>query len=317
MSHNVLVIGGAGYIGSECARKAHDDGHVVLVLDDLSTGNRESLSGYPINLIERDIADISANGLSKIIKAFGIDCIFHLAAKASVPESINDPNSYYQVNLVGTKTILDAMVASNCKNIIFSSSAAVYGPTYGRPCVDDVPKPIVPYGSSKYAAEMLIKDYAVAYGIKYAIFRYFNAAGASIDGKYGECRKRETHIIPLIIKAMLNMDVFKIYGDDFDTPDGTCIRDYVHISDIADEHIKNITPTNVVMNVGSGVGYSVRDIIELCESIAGLKVKTEICERRPGDPPMLVSSVSHGKRIDITNIIKSALKWHMEHLSGY
>jgi UDP-glucose 4-epimerase len=323
----VLLTGGAGYVGSAVLRFLLKHGHDPVAYDDLSTGNRNAVPAE--RLIVGDILDRSA--LIAALRNNGIEAVMHFAAVASVPDSIADPDTYWKVNLEGTKVVLDAMMECNLKKIVFSSTAATYGFENEMPLKETSAQlPEVPYGSSKLAAERIIKDYSKAYNIGYAIFRYFNASGADLDGEFGESRKNESHLIPLILGvAVGTRKKLFIYGNDFDTADGTCVRDYVHNDDIAQAHqlaVEKIQPGfRAEYNIGSGNGTTVLEVVKACEDVTGLAIPYEFAPRRSGDPGVLIASPEKlihelgwkPKFSDIRNIVATAYKWHRSHPNGY
>ena len=324
---NILLTGGAGYVGSVCLRRLASAGHRVYAYDNLSEGNAAAIGGD--QLIHGDIRD--RERLRDAMQMNGIEAVMHFAALASVPDSIADPHGYYDVNFSGTKQVLDAMLDCGVKRIVVSSTAATYSFDTPMPLLEDSPQvPRIPCRASKLAAEMLIKDYGRAYGMGYVIFRYFNASGADANGTHGECRRNESHLIPLALNAILHSrSPLKVYGTDYPTPDGTCIRDYVHVEDLAAAHrlaVESIVPTTAgIYNLGLGNGVSVQEILRACESVTGRKVPHERVGRHPGDPAVLVASPERCKRelgwrpqfVDVRDIIRSAWQWHSRHPHGY
>lgn len=323
----VLVVGGAGYIGSHAVRGLIEAGHGVWVYDDLSQGHAPAVPAD--RLVRGTLADRGA--LEAALRAHGIDSVMHFAAFASVPESVADPAKYYQNNLVGTLNLLDAMRAAGVQRIVFSSTAAVYGVPQVVPIPEDSPKqPINPYGFTKLAMERALADYAHAYGLGYAVLRYFNACGASSDAMIGEDHTPETHLIPLVLQVALGQRPnVSIFGTDYPTPDGTCIRDYVHVEDLADAHIRVLDRIEqgrgLTYNVGTGNGASVREVVEAVRRVTGHPIPAVEHPRRAGDPPVLVASSDALQRelgwspryTRIEEIVASAWKWHRSHPRGY
>ena len=323
----ILVVGGAGYIGSHAVRSLMQAGHEVWVFDNLSLGHTAAVR--PERLVRGDLADRAA--LETALRARRIDAVMHFAAFASVPESVAEPAKYYQNNLVGTLNLLDAMCAAGVGRIVFSSTAAVYGVPQVVPIAEDSPKqPINPYGFTKLAMERALADYAHAYGLGYAVLRYFNACGASSDATIGEDHTPETHLIPLILQVALGQrESVSVFGTDYPTPDGTCIRDYIHVEDLADAHIRVLdrieAGRGLTYNVGTGVGVSVREVVDAARSVTGHAIPIVERPRRPGDPPALVASSQAIQRelgwtpryTQITEIVASAWKWHATHPDGY
>lgn len=323
----VLLTGGAGYIGSACLRWLLSHGHEAFAYDNLSEGNAQAV---PANrLIVGDILDTA-----RFTQALGereIDVVMHFAAAASVPDSIKDPRFYYQLNVLGTRSVVEAMIAADVRRLIFSSTAATFGLHGEMPLREDSPQvPAVPYGRTKLSAEWLIHDYAEAYNLGYTILRYFNASGADTNGHHGESRRKESHLIPLVLEAALGKrrEVL-IYGDDFPTRDGTCVRDFVHIEDLAQAHLLSMesltTRTRRSYNLGSGTGMTVREVFRACEECVGRPIPHRVVERRPGDPAVLVASPAKIMRelgwepryTDIQDIVASAWRWHRDHPMGY
>lgn len=323
----VLVVGGAGYIGSHAVRSLLESGHGVWVYDNLSQGHAPSVPAD--RLVRGELADRGA--LEAALRRHQIDAVMHFAAFASVPESVVDPAKYYQNNLVGTLNLLDAMRAVGVRRIVFSSTAAVYGVPEVVPISEEGPKqPINPYGFTKLAMEHALADYARAYGLGYAVLRYFNACGASRDATIGEDHTPETHLIPLVLQVALGQrESIAIFGTDYPTPDGTCIRDYIHVEDLADAHIRvldRIEPgRGLTYNVGTGTGASVREVVEAARRVTGHPIPAVEHPRRAGDPPVLVASSQAIQRdlgwspqyTKIEDVVASAWKWHQTHPKGY
>jgi UDP-glucose 4-epimerase len=325
----ILLTGGAGYVGSACLRWLLDRGHDPVAYDSMLEGNRAAVPGAGERLIVGDIAD--TEGLAGVLKSRGVEAVMHFAALASVPESVKDPESYYRVNVAGTKSVLDAMRIAGVRRIVFSSTCATYGFHAEMPLREEsVQVPETPYGRSKLACEWLIRDYAHAYGIGYAILRYFNAAGADPGGDHGEDRRHEGHLIPLVLHAAVGRrPKVMIYGDDYPTRDGTCERDYIHTADLAQAHQLAIeaiaTGEGRVYNVGTGAGATVLEVLRACEEAVGRPIPHELAPRRAGDPPVLVGSADRlrgelewsPRFPDIRSIVQTAWEWHRRHPEGY
>lgn len=314
----ILVTGGAGYVGSVCCRQLLDQGHHVVVLDDLSTGHAGAVpSGCDFRRL--DYGD--RNGVRQLLSENKVEAVFHFAAKALIPESVSNPGTFFDVNVASGIALLETLREFDVKRFVFSSSAAVYGNPESVPIDEDEPKnPVNSYGETKLMFERILRWYASAYGWTVVAFRYFNASGATADA--GENHQPETHIIPLIFEAITGQRPhFDIYGDDYHTPDGTCIRDYVHVSDIAAAHLLALDlPANAGMrayNIGNGSGFSVREVIRAVEEVTGKSVNLRIAPRRAGDPAVLCASPDKLKRelnweprhSDLHNIIQSAWDW--------
>jgi UDP-glucose 4-epimerase len=323
----ILLTGGAGYIGSACLRWLVRHGHDPIAYDSLSDGNVAAVP--PGRLVVGDLAD--AGRLTEALQEHRAEAVMHFAALLSVPDSIFDPDNYYKVNVIGTKNVLDAMRQAGVKRILFSSTAATYAFTAEMPLREDSPQiPETPYGTTKLAAEKMIKEYARAYGLGYAILRYFNASGADPDGQFGESRHIEGHLIPLTLMVALGRrETLRIFGGDWDTRDGTCIRDYVHTDDLALAHqlaIEGLDPgMGRVYNLGSGTGTSILEVLRACEEAAGRPIRHEIVGRRPGDPGTLVATpekivkeLGWSPRFpNIKDIVATAWRWHSSHPDGY
>jgi UDP-glucose-4-epimerase GalE len=312
----VLVIGGAGYIGSHTARVLRGRGHEVLIYDNLDTGFAELAKGF--ELIQAEIKDVAQ--LAPALKR--VDAVMHFAAHAYVGESVSNPRKYFQNNVNAGLTLLDTMADVGVTKFIFSSTCAVYGTPTKVPIPEDIPRqPLNPYGATKLAFEFALEAYGRAYDIRWVSFRYFNAAGADEDGTIGELHEPETHLIPVafeaIAKKRLALDIF---GDDYPTPDGTCIRDYIHVSDLAEAHVLGLeyleTGTSVALNLGTGKGWSVKEVIAMIEKVSGKKVPTHMAPQREGDPPELVAdprkvAKALGWRAtrSLEDIVSTAWKW--------
>ena len=323
----VLVTGGAGYIGSHTVRRLVRDGHESVIYDNLSEGHRAAIGDC--KLVEGDLADRAK--LQQTLANENVEAVIHFAAHCSVGESVGNPAKYYRNNIVNSLVLLDAMVAAGVKRIVFSSSAAVYGIPERSPIEEDVPKhPVNPYGRTKLQFEEILADYGVAYGIGSVALRYFNAAGASPDGDIGEDHDPETHLIPIVLQVALGQrEQMKIFGADYDTPDGTCVRDYVHVNDLASAHVlamRSIQPGQAeAYNLGNGAGYSVREVIGIARKVTGHDIAAEEAPRRPGDPPTLVANSAKIKSAlgwqpqfpKLEDIIATAWQWHQAHPNGY
>ncbi len=325
MNSNILVAGGLGYIGCHTVR-ALEKKYNVIVLDNLSTGHKSSKSRSKVFI--GDISDSKA--LKTIFSRNKIEAIMHFSASSIVEESVQNPVKYYENNLAGTLNLLKEAVAAQVKYFIFSSTAAVYGTQDKAPITEDNPtNPINCYGHTKLAIEWMLSDFERAYGIKHSILRYFNAAGADSAGNIGEDHRPETHLIPRIFQSIITEKRIPIYGTNYPTPDGTCIRDYVHVCDLANAHVlalEDLKTRNhsTVFNVGNGQGYSVRQVIETARKITGKKILVKNERRRPGDPPFLVASNRKIKSdlgwqptFGLEEIIETAWKWHANHPNGY
>ena len=321
----VLVTGGAGYIGSHCVLALMAAGFSVIVLDNLVYGHREFVEGLEnVSLIEGDIGDRQL--LDQIFTQYRVDAVLHFASYINVGESVNQPAKYYRNNVSVTLTLLEAMVAHGVKALVFSSTCAVYGYPQETPIPEDHPlDPINPYGRSKLMVEQMLEDFSSAYGLKSVRFRYFNAAGADPERRVGEDHSPETHLIPLILQVALGLrDSITIYGTDYDTPDGTCIRDYIHVSDLAQAHILGLSyllqggETNI-FNLGNGDGFSVRDVIETARRVTQCPIKIQEGLRRAGDPPVLIGTAGKARQVlgwapeysDLELIVQHAWDWHV------
>ncbi len=325
---NILVIGGAGYIASYMCKYLAKSGYQPIVLDNLIYGHRESVRWGPF--FKGSMAD--RNLLSHIFSEYEISTVMHFAAFCYVGESITDPGKYYRNNVAATIGLLEMMVEKNISNFIFSSSCATYGEPVEIPITEQHPQnPINPYGRSKLMVEQILRDFRIAYDLKYVSLRYFNAAGADPDGELGEDHKPETHLIPLVLQTALGQkEVLHIFGDDYPTRDGTCIRDYIHIDDLAQAHllamerlINNVGDGEY--NLGNGNGYSVKEVVETANRITGKPIASKITKRRIGDPAVLIGSSEKAIKelgwkprfSDLDMIIETAWKWHRNHPDGY
>jgi UDP-glucose 4-epimerase len=323
----VLVTGGAGYIGSHAVRELINGDHSVIVLDDLSKGHDEAVDPRA-TLIRGSTAD--GDLLRQRLHAHQIEAVVHFAADIEVGESVADPAKYYRNNFANALTLLDAMVTTEVRRFVFSSTAAVYGNPERTPIEESQRRnPITPYGRSKLMTELAVEDFCHAYGLTATILRYFNVAGASPDATIGEDHAPESHLIPRILQAARNDGEAKIFGTDYDTPDGTCVRDYVHVVDLAHAHVlaleKQRPGTCEVYNIGSEAGFSVREVIAACEKVVGKKLRVIEGARRPGDPAVLVASSRkiraeldwRPRYPEIQTIVQHAWHWHSTHPFGY
>lgn len=323
----ILVTGGAGYVGSHAARLLERAGHSVWVYDNLSQGHRGAVPKG--RLIEGDVGD--RQRVESVLREKRIEAVMHFAAFALVGESVADPAKYYQNNVVASLSLLEAMRAAGVKQIVFSSTTATYGVPEQVPITEDErQEPINPYGFAKLVIEHALADYAHAYGFGYAALRYFNAAGASPEGDLGEDHDPESHLIPIVLSVALGQrDKITIFGDDYPTPDGTCIRDYIHVDDLGDAHVKALarlrSGEGLKLNLGTGQGYSVREVIDACRRVTGHAIPEVVGARRPGDPPELVADSRRAQAqldwepryADINTIVETAWRWHKAHPRGY
>ena len=323
----ILLTGGAGYVGSACLRLLKQSGHQVVAYDNLVEGHAKAVDGA--DLVVGDIRDTAL--LEKTLRDHQIEAVMHFAAATNVGESVTNPTYHYDNNIGGTLSLLNAMVAAGVKKILFSSTCATYGLNPSSPMAEDAEQdPCSPYARTKLAVEWMIRDFAHTYGMGFTILRYFNAAGASKDGRFGEYHHPETHLIPLVLQDILEgPKSLKVFGDDYPTVDGTCIRDYVHIEDLASAHLLAMEAiaenTHEVYNIGTGNGQSVLDIIKACELVSGHKVTYSIVERRPGDAPELVADPRKlqtqlgwkPQYPDIEDIVRTAWTWHKHQPDGY
>jgi UDP-glucose-4-epimerase GalE len=324
---NILVTGGAGYIGSHTVRLLLARGHDVTVLDNLVYGHREAVPAE--RLVVGDIGD--ARGLDSLMAEHRIEAVVHFAAFAYVGESVKEPAKYYSNNLLGSLTLLEACRKNGVTRFVFSSTCATYGTPTAVPITEDEKQlPINPYGNTKLAFERALADYAAAYPFGYCALRYFNASGASPEGTIGEDHDPETHLIPLVFQAAMGQRPhIEIFGTDYPTPDGTCIRDYIHVDDLAEAHILALGKlgpgSQLKFNVGVGKGYSVREVIRTAEEVSGLKVPVKEGPRRAGDPAELVANADKIRRelgwspryADLRPIVETAWNWHRSHPQGY
>lgn len=320
---NVFVTGGAGYIGSVCVEELINAGHDVTVFDNLSEGHRSAVDQRAV-FIHGQLSD-EAN-IAEAIRQARAEAVIHFAAHALVGESMTDPGKYFRNNVANGVNLLNASVAAGVKKFVFSSTCATYGPPDRVPMTEDLPqRPINPYGESKLMFEKMLPWYQQIHGLEFVAFRYFNAAGAS--EQFGEHHRIESHLIPNVLKVALGQARHcEIYGTDYPTPDGTCIRDYIHIADLAQAHILAMQPGRQgFFNLGNGDGYSVREVIQTCEKVTGQPIIVVEKPRRPGDPPRLVACADKAKKElgwtpkfpKLEDIIFTAWRWHKNHPHGY
>ena len=312
----ILITGGAGYIGSHCVKRLNQDGRETVTFDNLSEGHRDAVKG---KLVVGDLGN--PEDLEKLFAEHPIDAILHFAAHCYVGESVENPEKYFRNNVANTLNLLSAARKAGVKRIIFSSTAATYGVPTEMPIPESHPQaPINPYGRTKLVVEQMLDAFDHAYGMKYVCLRYFNAAGADPDGEIGEDHDPETHLLPIAMRAALGIGPgLKIFGTDYDTPDGTCIRDYIHIVDLADGG------ESTAFNLGNERGYSIREVLDTIEEVGGKPVPAEEAPRRPGDPPTLVASSGRAREVlgwepkfgDLRSIVETAWRWHESHPDGY
>ncbi len=322
----ILVTGGAGYIGSHTVLALKQAGYDVVILDNLVYGHRDLVENVlQAELVVGDTGDRAL--LDKLFNTHKISAVMHFSAYAYVGESVTNPAKYYRNNVLGTLTLLEAMLTASVKKFVFSSTCATYGIPQFMPLTEDHPQnPINPYGASKLMVERILSDFSAAYDFKSVCFRYFNAAGADPNGKLGEDHNPETHLIPLVLLTALGKrEAISIFGTDYPTPDGTCIRDYIHVKDLADAHILGLEyllkdGVSEFFNLGNGNGFSVRDVIETASIVTGRDIKVLERDRRPGDPPVLIGSSDKARKIlgwlpqysSLTEIVAHAWQWHQQ-----
>ncbi len=324
---NVLVVGGAGYIGSHMVRALGQARHQVVVLDNLSTGFAQSVTYGTLvrgNLLDREL-------ITRILRDEAIDAVMHFAACALVGESVTHPAKYYENNVVAAFQLLEAMRATEVTKIVFSSTCATYGiPRHVPISESELQLPVNPYGFTKLVIERAMEDYALAYGFSFAALRYFNASGASPSGDIGEDHDPESHLIPIVLQTALGQRPHvSIFGDDYPTSDGTCIRDYIHVDDLSAAHLAALDRLRpgqgIKVNLGTGTGYSVRQVIEVCRQVTGCSIPEVIGPRRAGDPPELVADARLARSVldwvpkyqKLRPIVESAWNWHRRHPHGY
>ena len=318
---SVLVLGGAGYIGSQTCKLLSQQGYLPVVLDNLSTGHKWAAKFGPLTIA--DIED--SNAVRGVLRAHAIQDVIHFAAKAYVGESVRDPGKYFRENVAKTVRLFDTLIEEGVRRIIFSSTCAVYGTPDKCPIVEaDPQKPVNPYGESKLFVERMLRWYGEAHGVKWAALRYFNAAGADPDGELGEVHDPEPHLIPCAIEVALGQRPFlEIYGTDYPTPDGTAVRDYTHVSDLAQAHLLGLEylregGDSIALNLGTGVGHSVMDVVKTVGSVTGYEVPVRTQPRRAGDPAELVADPTLAKNTlgwkaplqDLKSIVSTAVTWH-------
>ena len=324
----VFITGGAGYVGSHCVKRLLQAGHEVTVYDNLIAGHRQAVPPTA-EFIAGDLAEFEK--LKQVLLAGKFEAVMHFAAYLNVGESVQQPLMYYRNNVANTLNLLEAMKQAQIKRIVFSSSCAVYGEPDDLPITEDLPtQPINPYGASKLAMEWIMRDSGVAWGLGSTALRYFNACGAALDGTIGEDHKPEIHLIPLVLQVALGQrESISIFGSDYPTADGTCIRDYIHVEDLAEAHLLAIEDPIVgqmqAFNVGTGQGHSVLEIIAAARAITGHAIPAIPAERRPGDPPLLFADSDKLRQRynwrprvpELEDIIASAWRWHQAHPNGY
>lgn len=320
----ILVTGGAGYIGSHTVKLLKKAGYEVIILDNLVYGHQDIVENVlKVKLIVGELSDRPL--LDEIFNTYSIDAVIHFAAYAYVGESVENPAKYYRNNVVATLNLLETMVAHSVNKIVFSSTCATYGVPKKIPLTEDHPQnPINPYGASKLMVERILADFSKAYGLNSVIFRYFNASGADSEGKLGEDHNPETHLIPLVLLTALGKrDSISIFGTDYDTSDGTCIRDYIHVEDLGQAHILGLEyllngGKSDFFNLGNGNGFSVKEVIEIAKKVTQKDITVKIGDRRPGDPPILVGSSEKARKMlnwnpnyaNLETIIAHAWQWH-------
>lgn len=324
---NVLVVGGAGYIGSHMVRMLDAAGHNVVVLDNLSTGHREAVKWGTLVVGAMENSEL----VESILTEHEIDAVMHFAAHALVGESVEHPAKYYGNNAIATLSLLESMRKCEVKKIVFSSTCATYGIPEVVPISEkEKQAPVNPYGFTKLICEQAMADYAHAYGLGYAALRYFNAAGASSDGVIGEDHTPESHLIPIVLQVALGQrEHITVFGDDWPTPDKTCVRDYIHVDDLGAAHMlaleKIVEGEGIKVNLGTGNGFSVREVIECCRAVTGHEIKEVMGERRAGDPPELVANAAMARDVlgwvpkypELRPIVETAWNWHQKNPNGY
>lgn len=323
----ILVTGGAGYIGSFIVRELKKNNFDVVVLDNLSYGHPQSVSDFRLEKID---LVTEKDKLDTLLSSEKFDGVIHMASFIQMGESYKNPGKYYMNNVGGLVNLLESMVKSRVMNMVLSSTAGVYGNPVHLPIKEDDPKnPLNPYGETKYVMERMLEDYDDAFGLKSISLRYFNAAGAAMDGSIGEDHPEESHLIPNIIKNAMEGKEFTLFGDDYETKDGTCVRDYIHVLDLARNHALSIQKLiegskSTAYNVGMGLGHSNKEIIDMVKSVTGLNVQVKVLPRRPGDANELVADITKiknelgwGPQHNLEDIVKSAYLWHKSHPTGY
>ena len=324
----ILVTGGAGYVGSICVRRLCQAGHEVTTVDDLSAGHAGAVLP-PAKLVRLNLLDREA--IIRLVADGNFDAAMHFAALTGVGESVQQPLNYWRNNVLGSLNLLEALKQASVSTLVFSSTCAIYGEPEKIPLTEDHPRgPVSPYGKSKAAVEWMLEDCAIGWGLAAVALRYFNAAGAADDGSLGEDHDPETHLIPVLLRSAMGLTgPLQIFGTDWPTPDGTCIRDYIHVEDLAEAHLLALDAAKAgsakYYNIGTGTGHSVREMVETAERVTGKRVPTESAERRPGDVPILqadprLSQLELGwrpKQADLDQILASAWRWLREHPDGY
>lgn len=323
----VFVTGGTGYVGSHCSKRLRQEGHTLLIYDNLSKGHRQAV---PANeLVVGDLSDIPF--LRKTMAEFKPDAVMHFAASIEVGESVNEPLAYYRNNVVNTVGLLEAMKDLGVKKLVFSSTCATYGVPPKTPMTEDMPTaPLSPYGRTKLMMEQVFADCSHAWQLGFAALRYFNACGASSDGTIGEDHSPESHLIPIVLQVALGQrKQVSIFGTDYPTPDGTCIRDYIHVEDLADAHLRALERLEpgkqIICNLGTGTGQTVRQVIDACRRVTGKEIPAVESERRPGDSPALYANAAKAlevlgwkaKYTNIDDVVRSAWEWHRNHPNGF
>lgn len=322
MSKQLLITGGAGYIGSHMVKLSQENGFDVVVIDDFSSGNKWAVKNcevLKVNLLDSE-------RLSKLLKGRSFEGVIHFAGKSLVKDSFKNPNLYFQNNVSGSINLINEMLKNDLNRIVFSSSAAIFGNPVTKKIKENHPKvPINPYGSSKLIVENILEQICSSYDFNAICLRYFNAAGADVNSEIGEAREPETHIIPNILKAIISNKTLEVFGNDYPTSDGTCIRDYIHVTDLSEAHLLSLEKMNTLkgfntFNLGNQKGFSVLDLIKKSEEIVGKKITYEIKSRRKGDPSHLISSSSKAKKMlnwnpknsELEKIIQTAYNWHLK-----
>ncbi len=322
----VLVTGGAGYIGAHAVLALEAAGYQTVILDNLEYGHQDLAKRHlKADLVVGDTTDRAL--LDRLFSTYDFAAVMHFAAYIAVGESVSEPAKYYRNNVYGTLNLLEAMLAAGVKRLVFSSTCAIYGPPKTVPIPEDHPQnPISPYATSKLMVEKMLLDFQAAYGLQSVCFRYFNAAGADPQGRLGEDHSPETHLIPLVLFTALGQrQSVSIFGSDYETRDGTCIRDYIHVSDLADAHVKGLEyllkgGETSFFNLGNGSGFTVKEVIETARRVTGREIVAVPCDRRPGDPPSLVGTSERAQQVlnwqpqypDLENIITHAWQWHQK-----
>ncbi len=323
----ILVTGGAGYIGSFMVRHLKEKGFEIIIADNLSQGHKDAVTGYRLEVID---LVTEKEKLNKLFEKEGFSGVVHMAGFIQMGESFKNPSKYFQNNLMAVLNVMDAMIKNKVNNFIFSSSAGVYGNPESLPIKEeDKKEPLNPYGETKYMIERMLECYDKAHGLKFMAVRYFNASGASLDGEIGEDHPDESHLIPLVIKAGLAGEKFTVYGDDYKTDDGTCVRDYIHVLDLVETHeiaLRKLLEggESNFYNAGVGRGYSNNEVVETVRKVTGLSINIDYGPRREGDADSLYASIDKIKKdfnwspkYTLEDIIKTAFEWHKKHPEGY